>query len=72
MKSYLAPTLFLGFTFLAYKLELEWTSREIIRKCELSSSDVAYFMRKKLLEECSEHPFIKNRVKIFENKNRDY
>lgn len=37
------------FGLLAYKLELEWFSREIIRKCELSSSDSAYFMRKQLL-----------------------
>lgn len=37
------------FGLLAYKLELEWFSREMIRKCEVSSSDTAYFMRRQLL-----------------------
>jgi hypothetical protein len=64
MKSIAVPAAFGLFGLLAYKLELEWFSREVIRKCELSSSDSAYFMRKQLLEECGQHPFVKIRSRM--------
>jgi hypothetical protein len=58
------------FGLLAYKIELEWFSREIIRKCETSPTDSAYFMRRQLLVEFGEHPFVKIRRKMLEDKNK--
>jgi hypothetical protein len=72
MRSIKIPVALACFALLAYKLEVEWISREIIRKCELSSSDIAYFMRKQMLEECGEHPFVKSRAKILRAKNGEY
>jgi hypothetical protein len=42
----------LGFCVCAYKLGVEWLNLEFLRMMERERTDVAYFMRKLVLEQC--------------------